>query len=323
MDEPIQTPLTPGPSPRKRGEGRILWDSQDVSQPSPMRRGIVALLAALVLGGLLWAAAAPRAPTGHRSGTVRSMVGVAAEAELWSRWSGEPVAQPPPAETPADARQPEPPEDAQFAQARRQMVQRDLRGRDIEDKRVLEAMGRVPRHRFVAKEFRYAAYADHPLPIGHRQTISQPYVVALMTQLAQPEPKNKALDIGTGSGYQAAVLAELCKQVYSIEIVKPLAEEASKRLADLGYKNVTVRCGDGYRGWPEHAPFDVIIVAAAPDHVPQPLLDQLAPGGRLVIPVGRGYQDLMVIEKRKDGTLRRTSVAPVAFVPMTGEAQED
>jgi len=275
----------------------------DASHPSPTRRGIVALLAALALGGLLWAAAAPRTPT--------------------AGWSGEPVAQPPPSETPEGARQPEPPEDAQLAQARRQMVQRDLRGRDIEDKRVLDAMGRVPRHLFVAQQFQYAAYADRPLPIGHRQTISQPYVVALMTQLARPEPKGKALDIGTGSGYQAAVLAELCKQVYSIEIIKPLAEEASKRLADLGYKNVTVRCGDGYRGWPEHAPFDVIIVAAAPDRVPQPLIDQLARGGRLVIPVGRGYQELTVIEKRKDGTLRRTSVAAVAFVPMTGEAQGD
>jgi len=274
----------------------MFWDRQDVCQTSPTRRGIV-VFAALALGGLLWAAVA--------------------------RPFGDTIPQPPRAEAPAGARQPDPREDPQYAEARRQMIQRDLRGRNIEDKRVLEAMGRVPRHRFVAKELQYAAYADHPLPIGHGQTISQPYIVALMTQLARPEPKNKALDIGTGSGYQAAVLAELCKQVYSIEIVKPLAEEATKRLADLGYKNVTVRQGDGYRGWPQHAPFDVIIVAAAPDHVPQPLLEQLAPGGRLVIPVGRWYQELMVIEKRKDGTLRRTSVVPVAFVPMTGEAQKD
>jgi protein-L-isoaspartate(D-aspartate) O-methyltransferase len=143
-----------------------------------------------------------------------------------------------------------------------------------------------------------------------------------MTQLADPKPKQRALDVGTGSGYQAAVLAKICREVYSIEIVKPLAEEAGKRLKQLGYKNVTVRDGDGYRGWPEKAPFDVIIVAAAPDHVPQPLVDQLAPGGRLVLPVGGWNQQLIVIEKRKDGTVDRKPNIPVMFVPMTGEAQK-
>jgi protein-L-isoaspartate(D-aspartate) O-methyltransferase len=143
-----------------------------------------------------------------------------------------------------------------------------------------------------------------------------------MTQLAAPMPQHRALDIGTGSGYQAAVLSLLCKEVYGIEIVPPLAEAAQKRLADLGYKNVTVRCGDGYRGWPEHAPFDVIIVAAAPDHVPQPLVEQLAPGGRLVLPVGGYPQQLTVIEKQADGSIRRKLAAPVMFVPMTGEAQK-
>ena len=225
----------------------------------------------------------------------------------------DPPQQPPPAD---------PGEDPQFTRARETMVARQLRSRDITDAKVLEVMGRVPRHRFVPKELRDAAYADYPLPIGHRQTISQPYIVALMTQLARPKAGSRALDIGTGSGYQAAVLGEICKEVYSIEILKPLADEAGTRLKQLGYKNVTVRSGDGYRGWPEKAPFDVIIVAAAPDHVPQPLIDQLAPGGKLVIPVGEYYQELVVIEKQQDGTARRTPVIPVMFVPMTGEAEK-
>jgi protein-L-isoaspartate(D-aspartate) O-methyltransferase len=223
---------------------------------------------------------------------------------------------------PRDSLKPEAAEPAGFTEARRRMVERQLRSRDITDARVLSVMGRVPRHRFIARELDAEAYDDHPLPIGHGQTISQPYIVALMTQLAKPRPDSRALDIGTGSGYQAAILAELCKEVYSIEIVAPLAEEARKRLAELGYKNVTVRAGDGYRGWREHAPFDLIIVAAAPDHVPQPLVDQLAPGGRLVLPVGGYPQHLMLIEKQKDGTVHRKNVAPVMFVPMTGEAQQ-
>lgn len=217
---------------------------------------------------------------------------------------------------------PEPALQAVEEQRRTEMVERQLRARDITDHRVLDVMGKVPRHCFVPGDIQRLAYADQPLQIGHGQTISQPYIVALMTQLAAPRPNERALDIGTGSGYQAAVLACLCKEVYSIEIVPQLADEAEKRLADMGYKNITVRCGDGYRGWKEHGPFDVIVVAASPNHVPQPLIDQLARGGRLVIPVGGYPQDLLLIVKEADGTIRRKSVAPVLFVPMTGEARE-
>lgn len=221
----------------------------------------------------------------------------------------------PVADTPAE-------EPVHFQAARARMVRRDLAGRDIRDQRVLEVMGRVPRQRFIAAHLADDAYRDGPLPIGRGQTISQPYIVALMTQLVEPKPTSRALDVGTGSGYQAAVLAELCKEVYSIEIVEPLAEAAKKRLAELGYANVTVRHGDGYQGWKEHAPFDAIVVAAAADHVPQPLVDQLAPGGRLVIPVGNYFQYLLLVEKKPDGSVVQRKVAPVAFVPMTGEAEQ-
>ncbi len=210
----------------------------------------------------------------------------------------------------------------EYATLRSAMVREQMKARDIRDPRVLQAMQTVPRHRFVAEGFRHAAYADRPLPIPRRQTISQPYIVALMTQLANVEKDSKVLDIGTGSGYQAAVLAELCEQVYSIEIIESLARDADRLLKELGYHNIEVRAGDGYRGWPEHAPFDAIIVAAAPDHVPQPLVDQLAIGGRLVIPVGDAFQTLLVIQKQPDGSTKRHEVAPVAFVPMTGEAEE-
>lgn len=208
-----------------------------------------------------------------------------------------------------------------FRQQRQHMVQRQLVARDIVDQRVLDAMRRVPRHKFVSPQFRRVAYSDSALPIDHQQTISQPYIVALMTQLVRPSPQAKALDIGTGSGYQAAVLAELVGDVYSIEIIEPLAKSAQTRLEKLGYKNIHVRHGDGYRGWPEQAPFDVIIVAAAPDHVPPALVEQLKPGGRLVIPIGKYFQSLLLVEKAADGTVSQRNVAPVAFVPMTGEAE--
>lgn len=206
-------------------------------------------------------------------------------------------------------------------EARSRMVERQLAGRDITDQAVLSAMRRVPRERFVPPEERRHAYGDHPIPIGHDATISQPYIVALMTQLAQVRPGERVLDVGTGSGYQAALLAEIGAEVYSIEVVPELAEQAAGRLRELGYRKVHVRAGDGYRGWPEVAPFSAIIVAAAAPSVPRPLTDQLAPGGRLVIPVGKYVQDLTVIEKRPSGDLRVEQVLPVRFVPMVGEVE--
>jgi protein-L-isoaspartate(D-aspartate) O-methyltransferase len=215
--------------------------------------------------------------------------------------------------------------DDDYRQQRARMVERQLAARDIHDPRVLAAMRKVPRHRFVAAAQAGNAYDDRPLSIGHGQTISQPYIVALMTQLADPQPGDRVLEIGTGSGYQAAVLAELAGEVFSIEIVEPLAAEASHRLRDLGYGNVAVRAGDGYAGWPEHAPFDIVMLTAAPEQVPQPLLDQLRPGGRLVAPVGSQLlgQELRLIEKRADGSLRTTRVAPVRFVPFTRKPEGD
>ncbi len=212
------------------------------------------------------------------------------------------------------------PEDERFTVARRLMIE-NLRREGIRDQEVLRAMGRIWRHCFVPADRQDRAYADMALQIGHSQTISRPYIVALMTELVQPSPKKRALDIGTGSGYQAAVLGSLCKQVFSIEIVKPLADAARTRLAAMGCTNVVVRCGDGYHGWAELAPFDIIVVAAAPDHVPQALVDQLAPGGRLVIPVGNDSQELLLIEKDGHGSVQRRAVRPVSFVPMTGEAR--
>ena len=196
------------------------------------------------------------------------------------------------------------------------MVAQQLRSRDIDDTRVLAAFERVPRHRFVPAELEAEAYADRPLPIGHGQTISQPYIVALTTQLALPRANMKVLDVGTGSGYQAAVLAELVERVCSIEIVASLASAAADRLAGLGYRNIEVRCGDGSLGWPEQAPFDAIVAAAAPASVPPALVEQLAVGGRLVIPLGTWNQELVVIEKQADGSTTHRNACAVRYVPM-------
>ena len=184
--------------------------------------------------------------------------------------------------------------------------------------RVRAAIGKVERHRLVPQEQANLAYRNHPLPIGHSQTISQPYIVALSTDLLAPEPGHVVLEVGTGSGYQAAVLAEIVRQVYTIEIVEPLGRTAESRLAALGYKNVEVRIGDGYKGWPEKGPFDGIVVTAAAPRVPQALVDQLKPGGRMVIPIGERWevQQLLLIERNPDGTLQQKNVLPVRFVPL-------
>jgi len=206
-----------------------------------------------------------------------------------------------------------------FAAERELMVANHLRARDITDDTVLAAMAAVPRHHFVPEEYLRQAYGDHPLPIGYGQTISQPYIVALMTQLAEVKPGDKVLEVGTGSGYQAAVLAEVGAEVYSVEIIPELAATARQQLDELGYTSVTTAVRDGYYGWSEHSPFDAIVVTAAPDHVPPSLIQQLVDGGRLVIPVGPpgAYQTLWLIERKGDDLARR-SIGLVRFVPLTG-----
>jgi protein-L-isoaspartate(D-aspartate) O-methyltransferase len=194
-------------------------------------------------------------------------------------------------------------------------------GRPVLDERVLAAMRRVPRHEFVPGELKRAAYRNRPLPIGEGQTISQPYIVALMTDLLVLPPRAKVLEIGTGCGYQAAVLAQIADQVHSIEIVGSLGRKAAATLARLGYANVKTRIGDGYQGWPEAAPFDAIIVTAAPDHIPRALVEQLKPGGRMVIPVGTLSQELMVVRKAADGSTLNETIVPVRFVPLTRDEQ--
>jgi protein-L-isoaspartate(D-aspartate) O-methyltransferase len=201
------------------------------------------------------------------------------------------------------------------------MVNEQIGGRGLRDPAVIEAMRDVPRHEFVPRELEARAYEDRPLPIGYGQTISQPYIVAFMSEALELRGGERVLEIGTGSGYQAAVLARLAGEVYSIEIVPELAESARATLQRLGCERVHVRTGDGYRGWPEAAPFDAIILTAAPEHVPQPLLDQLAVGGRMVLPLGEHDQDLVRLRKTAEGIARETLI-PVRFVPMTGEARD-
>jgi protein-L-isoaspartate(D-aspartate) O-methyltransferase len=204
-----------------------------------------------------------------------------------------------------------------YQEARERMVRNQIEARGVEHARVLEAMRRVPRHLFVSLELADLAYQDTPLPIEESQTISQPYIVALMTELARPDKDHTVLEIGTGSGYQAAVLSLVVKQVYSVELVPLLARTAAERLKVLGYHNVEVRQGDGYKGWAEHAPYDAILVTAAPEEIPQELVRQLKPGGRMVIPTGPlGDQDLQVVEKDARGKVSVRSVLPVRFVPL-------
>jgi protein-L-isoaspartate(D-aspartate) O-methyltransferase len=214
-----------------------------------------------------------------------------------------------------------PQEDA-LAVSRQRMVDEQIRSRGVTDPEVLAAMRAVPRHLFVPAGERREAYEDHPLAIGGGQTISQPYMVALMTSLLGVHPGQRILEVGTGSGYQTAVLSHLVREVYSIEILAPLGRRARATLAALGYHNIQLRIGDGYQGWPAAAPFDAIIVTAAPPRIPEPLLAQLKTGGKMVIPVGGARQNLLVLTKRADGGFDTDTVMPVLFVPMTGEAQQ-
>jgi protein-L-isoaspartate(D-aspartate) O-methyltransferase len=246
---------------------------------------------------LLWAAVAPLAL-------------LAAALPASCKREQPQAAGPPPRTQPAD----------DFAKARRAMVD-GLRAHGIEDERTLDVMLQVPRHEFVPPDQRAFAYEDYPLPIGEDQTISAPYIVAFMTWKLDPKPTDTVLEIGTGSGYQAAVLSPLVKHVYTIEIIESLGKSAEKRLKRLGYDNVTVRVGDGYKGWPEHAPFDKIIVTCAPTHPPQPLLDQLREGGVMVIPYGELWDQNLYILKKRGGQVEQEAVLPVRFVPMTGEAE--
>jgi protein-L-isoaspartate(D-aspartate) O-methyltransferase len=211
-------------------------------------------------------------------------------------------------------------EDSSLVQARHQMVETQIRARGVSDPAVLAAMDAVPRHLFVPSDLIAEAYADHPLPIGYGQTISQPYVVAWMTELLHLKPGARVLEIGTGSGYQASILAQMGMEVYTVEIVEPLASQAAARLAEMGYDQVTVRQGDGYYGWEEQAPFEAIIVTCAPDHIPPPLVAQLADGGRMVLPVGPpgGYQSLWLVEKHGD-QVQTSELGGVSFVPLTGD----
>ncbi len=211
---------------------------------------------------------------------------------------------------------------ADFATQRQRMVEQQLKPRGIKDERVLAAMTKVPREEFIPVDARADAYEDGPLPIGYDQTISQPYVVAFMTEQLRPKQSDRVLEIGSGSGYQAAILAELVADVYTIDIVEPLAKTAEATLQRLGYKNVHVRVGDGYKGWPEEAPFDAIIVTCASEKVPQPLVDQLKDGGRMVIPVGERFAQQLYLFEKKNGQLKESASLPVRFVPMLREGQK-
>ena len=265
---------------------------------------LLAVLVALVAGPTAAQAPAPSKPSSCQP-----------QSQAHSRPQSQAQSQP-------QSQSPSSPEPAATVRARQGMVDRQIAARGIQSPAVLAAMRKVPRHEFVPPEQAARAYQDSPLPIGHQQTISQPYIVALMTELAAPRRGARELEIGTGSGYQAAVLAELGAEVHTIEIVEPLGRQAAATFQRLGYKNIRTRIGDGYRGWPQAAPFAAILVTAAPPEVPQPLLDQLAVGGRLVVPVGEGIQELTVITRTPKGLERRSGI-PVRFVPMTGEAERD
>lgn len=255
---------------------------------------VILLIVVAVARGVLWPRSAPPAPAPTVPAT--SPAPTASEEDLL-----EPVAD-------------------TYTEAREAMVTDQIEARGVKDPLVLTVMRRLPRHRFVLDEYLRLAYADHPLPIGYGQTISQPYIVALMTEALRVRPGQRALEIGTGSGYQAAVLGEMGLEVYTVEIIPELAQQAARRLADMGYTNIHVRQADGYYGWSEHAPYDAIIVTAAPDHLPQPLVQQLKEGGRLVIPIGpQGAVQTLWLFEKQGGELLATNLGAVRFVPLTGQ----
>lgn len=213
-------------------------------------------------------------------------------------------------------------EEDPYRALRHRMVSEEIAKEGVKNEAVLQALRDVPRHKFVGPDVQQLAYYDLALPIGHKQTISPPYVVAYMTAMLDPKPEDRVLEIGTGSGYQAAILSRIVKEVYTIEIVEPLGKAAAQRLQDLGYKNVWTKVGDGYKGWPEHAPFDKIIVTCSPEDVPQPLIEQLREGGKMIVPLGERFQQLLYIFEKRDGKLVKTKLVPTFFVPMTGAAEE-
>ena len=213
-------------------------------------------------------------------------------------------------------------QEEKYAVERNAMVDKYIAAEGIKNESVLKAVRTVPRHLFVTPQFRAHAYVDQALPIGHKQTISPPFVVSYMTQILDPQPDDKVLEIGTGSGYQASILGQIVKQVFSIEIVEPLGKAAAERLKDLGYDNIQTRIGDGYKGWPEEAPFDKIIVTCSPEKVPQPLIDQLKEGGKMIVPLGERYQQVFYLFEKQEGKLVQTKLMPTLFVPMTGQSED-
>jgi len=212
--------------------------------------------------------------------------------------------------------------DDPFLNKRIEMVEKQIIARGIKNEKVIEAMKKVPRHLFVPDEYRHLSYTDGPLPIGYDQTISQPYIVAYMTEILDLKQHEKVLEIGTGSGYQAAILAEICKEVYTIEIIDDLAKRAKKVLDELGYKNIFIKVGDGYKGWPEKAPFDAIIVTCSPTNIPKPLIDQLSENGRMIIPVGEWYNQQLILLRKVNGKMIKEKLIPVRFVPMVNERKK-
>jgi len=302
-----------------------MTEKMNEEYPRTSEKRIYVLLFLLVLLGLLVIIFTANTATEPKS--VLAVQGSEADSNQTATEPNEPPEQEP--EDPNEKKPLRPihkhPSFAERLEERARMVSRQIEARAVKDPNVLKAMRVVPRHAFVRPIEQRYAYADRPLPIGYDQTISQPYIVAFMTEALQLDPNSVVFEVGTGSGYQAAVCAEICREVYTIEIVEELAKSAKKRLKDLGYPNVFVKAGDAFFGWPEHAPFDAVIGTAAAGRIPEPLIEQLKPGGRMILPYGSpyGFQYLVLITKDKDGKLQSKNVMPVRFVPMTGEVQKN